>query len=76
MKRLNTRLHELEAESIDFKESIPNRPLTDAEFEQLKKHVSLFDILTDCTYPDDHVPEPINQKFLTECERRGINLFV
>lgn len=73
---LQKRLNHLEAENIDFTQSIPNRPLTDAEFEELKRQVSLFDILTDCTYPDNHVPEPINQKFITECERRGINLFV
>lgn len=74
--KMNDRLTKLGIESMDFKELIPNRPLTDAEFEELKKHVSLFDILADCTYPDDHVPEPINQKFITECELRGINLFV
>ena len=76
MKSLDKRLTKMEAESIDFKESIPNRPLTDEEFEELKKHVSLFDILTDCTYPDDHTPSPINQKFIIECELRGIHLFL
>jgi hypothetical protein len=68
---LEKRISELEIEKLD---TIPDRPLNDAEFAALRRKVSLFDILTvegEETEPLSKEQRHIHKRFIEEAERRG-----